>query len=76
MVIIMNMESGKHVIEDEFGAFEEEVLNAECQPRPELQLGLQEAIADHGHHAHGMHTPLEDGVDPEVFIRDVYANQE
>ena len=42
MLKVMDMSTGK-LIEDEFGAFEDEVLNAEWTPAsPELQLGLQE----------------------------------
>ena len=42
MLMVMDMSTGK-LIEDEFGAFEDEVLNAEWTPAsPELQLGLQE----------------------------------
>ena len=57
MLMVMEMSTGK-LIEDEFGAFEDEVLNAEWTPAsPELQLGLQEVhhrtttakeIDDHG----------------------------
>ena len=44
MSVVMEMSTGK-IIEDEFGRFEDEVLNAEWQPpQPELQLGLQVAI--------------------------------
>ena len=42
MLMVMEMSTGK-LIEDEFGPFEDEVLNAEWTPAsPELQLGLQE----------------------------------
>ena len=41
MLKVMDMSTGK-LIEDEFGAFEDEVLGAEWTPAsPELQLGLQ-----------------------------------
>ncbi len=42
MIRVMDMSTGK-IIEDEFGRFEDEVLNAGwLPPQPELQLGLQE----------------------------------
>ena len=42
MLMVMDMSTGK-LIEDEFGAFEDEVLNAEWTPASTgLQLGLQE----------------------------------
>ena len=66
MVIIM--ETGKR-IEDEFGAFEEEVLNAQWLPQSALQLGMQEfrpAAAPR---------PLPE-VDTEAFLRSVYLSQE
>lgn len=66
MVIIMDM--GKR-IEDEFGAFEEEVLNAQWLPQPALQLGLQElrpAAAPR---------PVRD-VDTDAFLRTMYLAQE
>lgn len=44
MNVVMEMSTGK-IIEDEFGRFEDEVLNAEwLPPQPELQLGLQEVV--------------------------------
>ena len=67
MNIIMDMDSGKY-IGDEFGAFEEEVLNAQWLPQqPELQLGLQEAVP-------AVHPARV--VDAEVFLRNVYLIQE
>ena len=66
MVIIM--ETGKR-IEDEFGAFEEEVLNAQWLPQPSLQLAMQEfqpAIAAR---------PIQD-IDVDAFLRTVYQSQE
>ena len=42
MIRVMDMSTGK-IIDDEFGRFEEEVLNAGwLPPQPDLQLGLQE----------------------------------
>lgn len=66
MFKVMDMATGK-VLEDEFGAFEDEVLNAGwLPPSPELQLGLQEVHA--GADAGGT-------VDAEVFLTTVYRNQ-
>jgi hypothetical protein len=69
-MIIMDMNSGK-IIEDEFGAFEDEVLNAEwqSQPWPELQVGLQEAAPSSGKHTQAVK-------DAEAFLRNVYLSQE
>jgi len=66
MVIVMNMDTGRH-IEDEFGAFEEEVLNAEWQPT--LQLGLQASVRS---------TPPSalPAPDADAFLRSVYLSQE
>lgn len=70
MVIIMDMDTGRYV-GDEFGAFEDEVLNAQWlpnqyQPLPECQLGLQEALPSRASAA----------VDAEAFLRNVYLIQE
>ena len=66
MLTVMEMTTGK-ILEDEFGAFEDEVLNAGwLPPSPELQLGLQEV-----HHAPG----AGKDVDAEVFLTAVYRNQ-
>ncbi len=66
MLTVMEMTTGK-ILEDEFGAFEDEVLNAGwLPPRPELQLGLQEV-----HRAPG----AGKDVDAEVFLTAVYRNQ-
>ena len=67
MVIIMNSETGRH-IEDEFGAFEEEVLNAQWLPRP-VEAGLQKA-------ASGSMSRTVTGLDADAFLRNIYANQE
>lgn len=67
-MIIMDIDTGKY-FENEFGAFEEEVLNAEWQPQPELQLGLQEAVPSARTHAQ----PVED---VEAFLRSIYLSQE
>lgn len=66
MFKVMDMTTGK-VLEDEFGAFEDEVLNAGwLPPSPELQLGLQEVHAQ---------TDTSGTVDAEVFLTTVYRNQ-
>lgn len=67
MIRVMDMSTGK-IIEDEFGSFEDEVLNAEwLPPLPELQLGLQEVS-----HAH----PPPRDVDAESYLDRIYRNQE
>ena len=67
MVTIMNTVTGRQ-IEDEFGAFEEEVLNAQWLPRP-LQLGLQKAVSSH--------VPrTSSGLDADAFLRNIYLSQE
>lgn len=67
MIVVMNMNTGK-IIEDEFGSFEDEVMNAEwLPPLPELQLGLQEARRE---------SPSADGFDADAFLHSVYASQE
>jgi len=69
MVIIMNSATGRH-IEDEFGAFEEEVLNAQWLPQPlQLEPGLQKA-------ASGSISRTATGLDADAFLRNIYANQE
>jgi len=66
MIRMMDMTTGK-IIEDEFGSFADEVMNAEWQPPlPELQLGLQ-------HHAHA--APARD-IDAESYLDRVYRSQE
>ncbi len=66
MVIVMNTDTGRH-IEDEFGAFEEEVLNAEWQPT--LQLDLQVP-------APSMAPRTMPASDADAFLRSVYLSQE
>lgn len=44
MIVVTEMSTGK-IIADEFGCFEDQVLNAEwLPPQPELQLGLQTVV--------------------------------
>lgn len=66
MRTVMDMTTGK-ILEDEFGAFEDEVLNAGwLPPSPDLQLGLQEVHA--ASNANGT-------VDADAFLTTVYRNQ-
>ena len=67
MLTVMDMSTGK-LIEDEFGAFEDEVLNAEWTPAsPELQLGLQEV-------QHRVAAGKD--VDADAFLAAMYLNQQ
>ncbi|MCK9380390.1 MAG: hypothetical protein M0P95_04895 [Sulfuritalea sp.] len=67
MLMVMEMSTGK-VIEDEFGAFEDEVLNAEWTPAsPALQLGLQEVQ---------QRVAASQEVDAEAFLAAMYRNQQ
>lgn len=71
MLTVMDMSTGKIIreegLEPGFGAFEDEVLNAEYLPSPELQLGLQPVVH--------RDEPLSED-DAEVFLSNVYRNQE
>ena len=68
MVIVMNTDSGSR-IEDEFGAFQEEVLNAQWLPQP--ALGLQQdpvlPVAE---------SRTAPAFDADAFLRTVYLSQE
>ncbi len=67
MITVMEMSTGK-IIEEEFGRFEDEVLNAGwLPPQPELQLGLQEVqrTADTARI-----------VDATAYLDRIYASQE
>jgi hypothetical protein len=67
MLMVMEMSTGQF-IEDEFGAFEDEVLNAEwTPPSAELQLGLQEVQ----HRA-----AISNEVDADAFLVAMYLNQQ
>jgi hypothetical protein len=70
MLMVMDMSSGK-LIEDEFGAFEDDVLGAEWTPAsPELQLGLQEV-------QHRAATQREvDAEAADAFLAAMYRNQQ
>ena len=67
MKMVMDMSTGK-LIEDEFGAFEDQVLNAEWTPAgAELRLGLQEV-------QHRAATAQD--VDADAFLAAMYRNQQ
>ena len=67
MIVVMEMNTGK-IIEDEFGLFKDEVLNAEwLPPQPELNLGLQHACVN----ALAAHS-----FDAESYLDRVYRSQE
>ena len=67
MLRTMDMSTGK-ILEDEFGSFEDEVLNAGWLPQPELQPGLQEVKASKA-------TPPLD-LDADAYMKQLYASQE
>jgi hypothetical protein len=67
MIRVMDMSTGK-IIEDEFGGFEEEVLNAGwLPPQPELQLGLQEVHPT---------APTQREIDAASYLDRIYRSQE
>lgn len=69
MVIIMNMATGRH-IEDEFGAFEEEVLNAQWLPQPvQAQLDMRKT-------ASSAVSRTVTCLDADAFLRNMYLVQE
>ena len=66
MLKVMDMTTGK-IIEDEFGSFEDEVLDAGwLPPVPELQLGLREVRGE---------VRADSEFDAEAFLSKVYRNQ-
>jgi hypothetical protein len=66
MLKVMDMTTGK-IIEDEFGSFEDEVLDAGwLPPVPELQLGLREVRSE---------VRADSEFDAEAFLSKVYRNQ-
>lgn len=68
MIRVMDMSTGK-IIEDEFGRFEDEVLNAGwLPPQPELQLGLQEV--------HPAARALPRDIDAASYLDRIYRSQE
>lgn len=69
MVIIMDMAMGRH-IEDEFGAFEEEVLNAQWLPQPvQAQLDMRKTVPSTA-------SRTLTCLDADAFLRNVYLSQE
>lgn len=67
MIRVTEMSTGK-IIEDEFGRFEEEVLNAGwLPPQAELQLGLQEV-------PHTMQAARD--IDAASYLDRIYRSQE
>lgn len=70
MLMVMEMSTGK-IIQDEFGSFEDEVLNAGWVPTQlEVQLGLQDV------HAADAASKSAAAFDAEAFLSQVYASQE
>lgn len=70
MLLVMEMSTGK-LIEDEFGAFEDEVLNAGwMSASPELQLGLQQVRC----RAETSGDACD--VDADAFLAAMYLNQQ
>ena len=69
MVRIMDTDTGRYIV-GEFGAFEEEVLNAQWLPQPLTpQLDLQEKAPVHG-------SPAAMALDADAFLRAMYLSQE
>ena len=67
MMVVTDMNTGK-IIGDEFGCFEDEVMNAEWQPpRPQLQLGLQQLVPA---------KQASNEFDAAAFLYSVYSSQE
>ena len=67
MLVVMEMSTGK-ILEDEFGRFEDEVLNAEwLPPQPGLGLGLQHAQVN---------APAACNIDAESYLDRIYRSQE
>lgn len=69
MVIVMDMETGKKLTEEqaaaeEFGAYVDEVLNAGWLPQPEARLEV---------HSHVDAVPTDDA---DAFLSALYRNQE
>ena len=70
MLKVMDMSTGK-IIEDEFGSFEDEVLDAGwLPPVPELQLGLQQIslVAEERVQISCRHIPEQDLPQPGVVL--------
>lgn len=67
MVIVMDMQSGIPVAGSV--GYDDEVLNAGWLPQPELQLQVVEST-------HSMGREPRAAVDPDEFLRNLYAAQE
>jgi len=72
MYVVMDMSTGK-VIADEFGAFEDEVLNAEWIA-PGLQTLVQEAQAK-GLQLRNTYAPEQHELDVDAFLGKMYRVQ-
>lgn len=69
MAIIMDMDSGRYIA-GEFGAFEDEVLNAQWLPQPVApQLAMAQREAGRG-------SSVAMALDADAFLRSVYLSQE
>ena len=64
--MVIDMDSGNR-IDDDLGAFREEVLNAQWLPPQMLELGLQQVQPVRN---------AERNVDVEAYLRNIYLNQE
>ena len=67
MVIVMEMDSGKRIVEERFGAYDDEVLNAGWAEVPRIEPRLEEIVA-------ARHEPAAREV--EGFMARLYAAQE
>lgn len=76
MASILNMSTGK-VIEDDFGAFSDQVLKAEwIAARPELRLGLQSIRTDSARSGYKPSPKgMIAGINPEIFLTAMYCSQ-
>ncbi len=70
MVIVMEMSPDKPTDLESADAYDEEVLNANWLPQPELAPQLQEVEAERGRRK-----PAQPE-DVDAFLRSVYRNQE
>jgi hypothetical protein len=66
MLKVMDMSTGK-IFEEEFGSFDDQVLNAEWLPQPALELGLQPVAR---------HDGSQSVLDADAFLRSIYISQE
>jgi hypothetical protein len=77
MVIVMDMSTGKverldaaEAAAEEFGPFEDEVLNAGWLPQPEARLETHPHLEQHEKR------PAVAAADADAFLRALYRNQE